>query len=204
MEHPRIPDERAVDVILFDVMDTLVHDPFYVEMPAFFGLTFEDWLRAKNPSVWVPFERGELDERELLRALFADARAFDHAGFLRMLHASYRYLDGVEELLSEVSDRGVAMHAFSNYPCWYSLIESAVGLSRYVSWTFVSCNTGMRKPDEAAYRHALDRLAVPPERVLFVDDRAVNVEAAESTGMLGHVFRDATSLRATLMQLKLL
>jgi HAD superfamily hydrolase (TIGR01509 family) len=199
-----MPNERAVDVILFDVMDTLVHDPFYVEMPAFFGLTFEDWLRAKNPSVWVPFERGELDERELLRALFADARPFDHAGFLGMLRASYRYLDGVEALLSDVSDRGVALHAFSNYPCWYALIESAVRLSRYVSWTFVSCDTGMRKPDEAAYRHALDTLAVPPERILFVDDRAVNVEAAERTGMRGHVFRDATSLRAALIQLKVL
>jgi putative hydrolase of the HAD superfamily len=121
-----------------------------------------------------------------------------------MLQASYRYLDGIEPLLSELAGRGVTMHAFSNYPCWYALIESAIRLSRYVNWTFVSCNTGMRKPDEAAYRHALRALAVPPERVLFVDDRAVNVKAAESTGMRGHVFRDAASLRAALVESKIL
>jgi len=28
-------------VLLFDVMDTIVHDPFYTKMPAHFGLTFE-------------------------------------------------------------------------------------------------------------------------------------------------------------------
>lgn len=199
------PDRAAaVDVLLLDVMDTLVHDPFYTEMPDFFGLSFDDWLHAKNPSVWVPFERGELAQEELLRSLFADARAFDHAGFLRMLSESYRYLDGIEALLVEVAGRGVAMHAFSNYPCWYELIETAVGLSRYLKWTFVSCNTGLRKPDLAAYRHALATLAVPPERVLFVDDRPANVEAAERAGMRGHVFRDAAGLRAALSALNVL
>jgi HAD superfamily hydrolase (TIGR01509 family) len=185
-------------------MDTLVHDPFYLEMPAFFGLSFEDWLRAKNPSVWVPFERGEMQEAELLRALFADSRAYDHAGFLNMLHESYRFLDGIEPLLAEMTSRGVAMHTFSNYPCWYALIESKVRLSRYVKWTFVSCNTGMRKPDLAAYRHALETLGVTPDRVLFVDDRSINVQAAEATGMRGHVFRDAAVLRAALSDLGVL
>lgn len=29
-------------ILLFDIMDTVVKDPFFERMPAFFGLTFEE------------------------------------------------------------------------------------------------------------------------------------------------------------------
>ena len=29
-------------VLLFDVMGTLVHDPFFAEMPEFFGMSFDE------------------------------------------------------------------------------------------------------------------------------------------------------------------
>ena len=45
---------------------------------------------------------------------------------------SYRYLDGVEPLLSRLHRVGYEMHAMSNYPQWY------------LRWTFVSCDGVMR------------------------------------------------------------
>jgi hypothetical protein len=52
---------------------------------------------------------------------------------------NYRYLDGMEELLQRLAAGGAHMHAFSNYPEWYRLIEGKLQLSRYLEWTFVSC-----------------------------------------------------------------
>jgi len=49
-------------VILWDVMDTLVRDPFRDVMPRFFGLSLEEMLRQKHPDAWSRFERGELSE----------------------------------------------------------------------------------------------------------------------------------------------
>ena len=43
-------------ILLFDVMGTLVHDPFFEEMPEFFGLSFDELLAVKHPSAWVEFE----------------------------------------------------------------------------------------------------------------------------------------------------
>jgi hypothetical protein len=40
-------------VLLFDIMSTLVLDPFYQEMPRFFGMTFEELLANKHPTAWV-------------------------------------------------------------------------------------------------------------------------------------------------------
>ena len=48
-----------------------------------------------------------------------------------------------------------------------------------------SCEVGLRKPDPAIYRLAAERLGVPPERCLFLDDGAANVAAAEEVGMRG-------------------
>jgi FMN phosphatase YigB (HAD superfamily) len=186
------------DHLLLDVMDTLVYDPFRHEIPAFFGLTLEELIAQKHPSAWLRFEHGELDEEALLASFFADGRAFDGGAFVEMVRSTYRWLDGVEPLLAELAEANVPMHALSNYPCWYRLIEERLRVSRYVAWSFVSCETGVRKPDPEAYLVASRALGVPPARCLFVDDRERNCVAAREVGMDAIVFTDAVELRREL------
>jgi len=185
-------------VLLFDVMSTLVHDPFATEMPAFFGMSFDEMLKAKHPHAWIDFERGALSEAEFLARFFADGRSFDGEGFVRCVAASYRFLPGIEALLQELASRGVPMHTLSNYPCWYRRVEARVRLSRYVAWTNVSCETGLRKPDPEAYLDAARRVAAPPAQCLFVDDRESNCEAARAVGMRALRFEGAEPLREAL------
>lgn len=191
-------------MLLLDVMDTLVRDPFHHEMPAFFGMTLPELIAQKHPDAWVRFEHGELDEDGLFASFFADGRSFDRDAFLDMLRSAYRWIDGVEPLLAELSARGVPMHALSNYPCWYRLIEERLQLSRYVAWSFVSCETGVRKPAPEAYLHASRTLNVAPERCLFVDDRERNCDAARAVGMDAIEFRSAEQLRQELARRELL
>ncbi|WP_431047005.1 HAD family hydrolase [Streptomyces sp. P1-3] len=49
---------------------------------------------------------------------------------------------------------------------------------------------GIGKPDPRAFEAACASLEVCPESCLFVDDVAVNVEAAQAAGMQGHLFED--------------
>ncbi|MGW6023493.1 HAD family hydrolase [Streptomyces sp. NPDC055099] len=51
---------------------------------------------------------------------------------------------------------------------------------------------GIAKPDPRAFETACTALGVLPENCLFIDDVAVNVEAAEALGMQGHLFEDNT------------
>lgn len=37
-------------VLLLDVMDTIVHDPFFEHMPRFFNMTFKELLASKHPT----------------------------------------------------------------------------------------------------------------------------------------------------------
>ena len=190
----------APRVLLLDVMDTLVHDPFHHEIPRFFGMSLPELLPRLRQGAWVSFELDELGEPEFFARFFADGQPVDGEGLRAAVRAGYRLLPGVEPLLCELHERGVPMHALSNYPCWYEMIEDAVQLSRWVEWTFVSCRTGLRKPDPAAYRHACRTLGVEPSACLFVDDRETNCAAARDEGMEGLRFTDAAALREALVE----
>jgi len=185
-------------VLLLDVMGTLVHDPFYDVVPAFFGMTLDELMAAKHPTAWVEFEHGKLDAGTFLDRFFADGRAFDRGAFMRAVREGYALLPGIGPLLAELANLGVPMYALSNYPVWYRLIEAELGLSRFVDWAFVSCDTGLRKPDPRAYLQPCMALGVLPEDALFVDDRVANCAAAEAVGMRSVVFQGADKLRASL------
>lgn len=190
----------STPVLLFDVMGTLVHDPFFVEVPAFFGTDLRTLVDVKHPTSWVDFELGTIDEDTLGRTFFANERRLDVAGLKAAMVDAYRWLPGMEELLSTLKERGIEMHVLSNYPRWYQLIEEKLGVSRYMPWTFVSCHTGTRKPDAAAYTGAAQRLGVSAEACLFVDDRALNCRGARAVGMSAIEFGDAAQLTDALRE----
>jgi len=189
---------QAPRAVLWDVMDTLVYDPFHEVIPAFLGLSFEELLAQKHPRAWIDFELGLTDEETMVKRFFRDGRSFDHAGLKAAMVASYRWLDGMEALVAELANRGLPMYALSNYPTYYQLIEDKLALSRYLDWRFVSCRTGVRKPDPRAYLTAAEALSLTPAELLFIDDREGNCEGARAVGMAAIRFRDATSLRAEL------
>lgn len=186
-------------VILWDLMDTLVRDPFFTHMAPFFGLTFEELLEQKHPSAWGEFERGVITERELFERFFRDGRPIDGQAFKRHVEAAYAWIEGMEALVAELASRDVEMHLLSNYPPWYRLCDGRLGVSRYVKPSFVSCDTGLRKPSPEAYLGACRTLSVAPEQCVFVDDREVNVAGARAVGMQSVRFRgDVPALRAEL------
>ncbi len=170
-------------IILFDVMETLVTEPFFDELPGFFGMTLDQLVAANHPTAWIEFEKGLITEAEYLSRFFIDGRHVDGDGLRRHLREAYRWIDGMEDLLAQLKSSGFRIHALSNYSIWYEMIDQKLRLSRFLDWSFVSCRTGLRKPDAQAYLHAATALRVNPGDCLFIDDRDENVQAATATGM---------------------
>lgn len=65
----------------------------------------------------------------------------------------------------------------------------------------ISADVGVMKPDAAIYRCVLERAMTPAERAIFIDDRLVNVAAAEALGIGGVVFSAAATLATRLREL---
>ncbi|MEL6543423.1 MAG: HAD family phosphatase [Myxococcota bacterium] len=191
--------------LLFDIMSTVVYDPIFAEIPGFFGLTLAEFFAAATPQAWIDFELGTVDEKDTMASFFRDKRRFDAEQFKSTIRDAYRFIDdGMEPLLQELNAQGYAIHALSNYPPWFWMIEEKLELSRYLKWSFVSCELGLRKPDPAIYLAASERLAIPPSDALFVDDREDNCEGARSVGMDAIRFESSDKLRTELRNRRLI
>jgi putative hydrolase of the HAD superfamily len=57
------------------------------------------------------------------------------------------------------------------------------GFRGYFDFFFSSCYVGLRKPSSQIYKLALDVLQCEPSEVVFIDDRAGNVEVAAGLGI---------------------
>jgi putative hydrolase of the HAD superfamily len=63
---------------------------------------------------------------------------------------------------------------------------------------FVSAEMGRLKPEQAIYRDVLDELGIEAGDMIFIDNKAVNIDGAATLGIDGHVFTTAELLRSYL------
>lgn len=71
---------------------------------------------------------------------------------------------------------------------------------RLATFDFVTLSYEVRaaKPEPAIYEHCLEGLGLPPEKVLFLDDRIANVQGAELLGIRGLQFTGREEVLARL------
>jgi haloacid dehalogenase superfamily, subfamily IA, variant 3 with third motif having DD or ED len=83
-----------------------------------------------------------------------------------------------------------------------NMLRELPWLSRFdvLVWSY---QLRMAKPDAAIYKHTLKQLGTRAEDTMFIDDRQVNVDAANALGMKGVLFTDVERLRADLMAMGL-
>lgn len=194
------------DAVLFDLMGTVVYDPYLEALTAATQMDLAEAFRARDPQCWPDFELGVIDETEFVRRFFADpapGQVFDIAAFNDARRSGYAFLPGMPELLAEL-EGATRRYVASNYPVWIDELRETFGLDRYFEGIYASCYLGVRKPDPAFFTAMLDDLGLPAQRCLFIDDRAGNCEAAAGVGLAVHHFTDAAGLRTELTDAGLL
>lgn len=148
-------------------------------------------------------EDGSLDPREFERMLAAELRRADGGpvaaeGLLHRMFLGFTPVVVMYDAIRDLRGRGVKTALLSNswgnhYPreLWAELFDATV----------ISAEVGMRKPDEAIFRHALELIGLAPEECVFIDDIDHNVKAAEALGMLGLHHTDPVETLARLDEL---
>jgi len=182
-----------IRAIAFDVMDTLLRDPFREALEAATGLRLEELFAIRDASAYPAFERGELDEPAYWAAYGQAGIDVDPEAFHRVRRAGTTWLPGMRELVSDLD--GIVVRATaSNYPHWIDEL-ARTHLHGDFEHILASCHLGVRKPDPGFFERLLERVGHGPDEVLFLDDRSSNVEAAASFGLRAHRFTDARSAR---------
>jgi len=177
---------EPVDLVLFDLGGVLIELSGVPAMLELTGIESEEdlwrrWLSCR----WVRrFESGGCSETEFAAGVVADWQLeLTPAVFLEAFQAwPTGPLPGAAELVVQTR-ASVATGCFSNTNAlhWHSHIATWP-LAGLFDHRFLSFELGLLKPDTAAFTQVAELLQVPAERVLFLDDNAVNVAGAAAAG----------------------
>lgn len=111
------------------------------------------------------------------------------------------WLPGAEALLLRLRARGpVACLSNSNAAHWPKL--QAMGLPGCFDATLLSWQLGVAKPDPALWPLVEARLGVHGADILFVDDNAINLDAARAHGWRALLARGPAELEAALASIQ--
>jgi 2-haloacid dehalogenase len=111
------------------------------------------------------------------------------------------YIDGMSSLLDELATAGVARYALTNMPAEVVVeLRAAFPILDEFDGMIVSGKELVMKPDPEIYRRLTTRFDLDPARTVFVDDMAVNVDAAWELGFRAVRFESAAKLRPELVR----
>jgi putative hydrolase of the HAD superfamily len=199
------------DVILFDVGGVLLTNGWDYRQRAAAVERFQldpGEFEARHLAVYDAWERDAISGKEYLdTTVFHEPRSFSRGDFFAfMLSQSQPLPDGAQGILKELaaSDNYMlgALNNEARETNAYRFRE--FGLRKVFRVALSSCYVGLRKPEPAMYRRALDILGAPAERVLFIDDREENVAGAAAAKMKAIRFEGADGLRRELASLGVL
>jgi len=170
--------------------------------PESFTSTLKEWL-GRNAEPGTPIHRletGELSEEEFDALLAARLTTYagtpvDPVGVLRRLFGGIAPDEEMYRLVEELKSAGTKVALLSN--SWGSIYPRE-RLDPLFDVLVISEEVGLRKPDAAIFELALERLGVPAEAAVFIDDVEVNVEGARAVGLAGIVHADAATTRTAL------
>ncbi|PYE84288.1 HAD family hydrolase [Pseudoroseicyclus aestuarii] len=110
-------------------------------------------------------------------------------------------IDHSVRLLRALRRRGVPVYALSNFGVeTFALAETHYPFLEEFDKRFVSGHLEMVKPYPEIYETLERETGLAPETLLFTDDRADNIEAAQARGWGVHLFEGAEAFAARLVQ----
>jgi len=191
--------QHAIRAVIFDYGNVLVRTLNPAPRAAWeqrCGLRAGDLERiVHNETSWVAAQLGHISPSthwhtigatlQLSAAETANLRATFYQGDLLNVEL-VAYLDRLRAA-------GLQVALLSNFSTELHGFLSAHALQHRFDPIAVSADIGVMKPDAQAYQTVLDRLALPANACVFVDDLAANVQAAQTLGLHGIVFRDNTT-----------
>jgi putative hydrolase of the HAD superfamily len=197
-----------IEFVLFDLGGVLIDPGGVGPMRELSGLASEDevwarWLACR----WVrAFEAGRCSPEDFAAGLVADWElSLTPAEFLEAFSGwPGTPYPGALDFVAEVRDRvPVGYLSNTNAVQWNANYEGTPVTDAF-AYRFLSFELGLVKPDTEIFDTVAGQLPAPRGRVIFLDDNAVNVEAAMAVGFEARHVRGVDGARAALVEVGVL
>ena len=168
-----------------------------------FGLDQEEF-HSRHEMVVSSFERGKISLEEYLqRTVFYRKRPFSLEEFRDYMYSLSQPKPESLAFARSLSESGkYFMSTINNESRELNLYRiQKFGLREIFQLFVSSCFVGLRKPESGIYKLAIEITQFNPQECCFIDDRALNLECAESLGMRTIQMQDLAQLRDDLKKL---
>jgi putative hydrolase of the HAD superfamily len=165
-----------------------------------FGLDYNE-MDERHHLTFDTYEEGKLSLDEYLnRVVFYQERSFSQEEFKEFMYAqSQPYPEMIELIRRLKTQHGLQVAAVSNEGRELTVYRvHQFKLGTFMDFFISSCFVHYRKPDKDIYRIALDIAQVRPEQVVYIDDRSMFVEVAQSLGIKGILHSGYEATRTSL------
>jgi putative hydrolase of the HAD superfamily len=211
MSASALSSSSPFDAVLFDVGGVMLTNGWdhneRATVLAQFGVDRAEF-EARHAEPYDAWERDTISPQDYLNAvLFYESRSFTADEFIEGMKAvSVPILDNAMSVLSDIAKSEKYLVGLLNNESrlLHEYRMKKYGLTQYLDLQLSSCYLGMRKPDAEIYRRAVDILGVPAERIIFIDDRKGNADAAAAVGIHAIQFLGEENLRRDLNELGIL
>lgn len=164
--------------------------------PEHFGTALRALTEETGENPLYAMERGEMTEVDFLAELGRGLEPLlDHTPHLHRFRELF--IGGLEantetiELMRELKARGLRMAMLTNNVReWEEMWRAMLPVDEIFETVVDSAFVGCRKPEPRIYEITLERLGLPAEACLFVDDILVNCEGARAMGLNAVHFQD--------------
>jgi epoxide hydrolase-like predicted phosphatase len=127
-------------------------------------------------------ELGRISEQEFSQRFAAALGLEDHDGLIERLWTDLGPDDEMIDAVARFHEAGIRTGLISN--SWGTALEYDADLmARLFDVSVISHLVRLRKPDPEIYALAAERMALPPEELVFVDDLPGNLKPARAMGM---------------------
>jgi putative hydrolase of the HAD superfamily len=165
-----------------------------------FGLDYNE-MNGRHHLTFDTYEEGKLSLDEYLnRVVFYQERPFSREEFKAFMYAQSQPFPEMIELMCGLKNQhGLQMAAVSTEGRELTVYRvQQFKLGAFIDFFISSCFVHYRKPDADIYRIALDIAQVIPQQVVYIDDRPMFVEVAQSLQIQGILHKDYETTRKAL------
>ena len=192
-------------VVVFDYGEVISFSPSDSDRQALLSIA-----RVPEESFWPPYwqnrdalDAGTMSIRQYWLEIARHAGVdFSESRIQQLWIADYRSWLSVNpdtyDVLLALREGGTRMALLSNAGFDFGGYFRHGPMGSLFERVFVSAEMGRLKPEQAIYQEVLDELGIEAGDMIFIDNKAVNIDGAAALGIDGHVFTTAELLRSYL------
>lgn len=179
-------------MVLFDFYGVFMPDPY------------DNWLRANGlertgefADIVTRLDRGIITSEEFLNGLSElTGRIVQEAD----LHPIPLIADSAVVVLAQELSNRYSIGLLSNASSTLRPILLALDLDKLFDNIFISSEMNLSKPQPEIFHAVLGSTNMTPDQIVFIDDKAANVIAAQNMGITSFIYAGVSGLRQQLRE----